>query len=66
MFTGFFGDFFAFQEHFHQVDAAAGAVAFVVQFLVRWAGGGAEAAMYAGTQDGFGFLAFWGVGELLD
>ncbi|MCY1246890.1 hypothetical protein D9M72_601660 [compost metagenome] len=56
-----FGDGMAFQYLLHEVDAPARAVQLIAEQLVGGAGGGAEAAMHAIADDGFGFLAFGGV-----
>ena len=66
MFTGFLGHFAAFQEHLHQIDAATGPVPLVVQFLVGWAGCGAETAMHTGPEDLLRFLTFGIIGKLLN
>jgi hypothetical protein len=50
----------AFEHLLDQVDAAARAVELVAQQLVGRAGGGAEAAVHALAQDGFGLAAFGG------
>ncbi len=47
----------AFEHLLHQVDAPARAVEFVAEQLVGGAGGGAEAAVHALAQDGFGRVA---------
>ena len=47
----------SFQHLFDQVDATARAVEFVAEQLVGWAGGGAEAAVYAIPQNGLGLVA---------
>ncbi len=54
----------AFEHLLDQVDAAARAVELVAEQLVGRAGRGAEAAVHALAQDGFGFAAFGGAGEL--
>ncbi len=46
-----------------QVDAAARTVEFIPKQLVSGAGCRAEAAVHAGTQYGFGFLAVCGAAE---
>ena len=51
----------AFQHLFHQVDAATRAVELVAEQLVGRAGRGAEAAVHAFAQDGFGLAAFGSV-----
>ncbi|MNU08040.1 hypothetical protein D3C72_2539150 [compost metagenome] len=58
------GGLLAFEHLLDQVDAATRAVQLVAQQLVGGAGGGAEAAVHALAQNGFGLLAFGGVLEL--
>jgi hypothetical protein len=60
---GLAGRLDAFQHLLDQVDAAARAIELVAQQLVSRAGGGAEAAVHAGAQDGLGLVAF---GRALD
>ena len=56
--TGFLGDlvvvFRTFEHLLHQVDAAARTVALIAKQLVRRAGGIAEAAVNAASQDSVG------------
>ena len=47
----------AFQHLFDEVDAPPGAIQFVAKELIGGAGGGAEATMDAGAQDGIGLPA---------
>ncbi|MCY1530265.1 hypothetical protein D9M68_654460 [compost metagenome] len=49
--------FMAFEHLFHQVDAPTRAIQLVAEQLVGGAGGIAEAAVHAATQDGFGLFA---------
>jgi hypothetical protein len=54
---GLAGRLGAFEHILDQVDAPARAIEFVAQQLVRRAGGGAEAAVHAGSQDRLGLAA---------
>ncbi len=57
---GLGGDRRAFQHLLHQVDTAARAVELVAEQLVGGAGGVAEAAVHAFSQDRVGFAAVRG------
>src|SRR5690606_31448879 len=66
VFTGLLGDLRPFEELFHQVDPATGAVTLVVELLIGRAGGGAETAVDTGPQNGLGLLPLRGIGKLLN
>jgi hypothetical protein len=48
----------AFKHLLHQVDAAAWAIEFVAEKLIRGAGRGAKTTVHALAQNGFGLFAF--------
>ena len=53
-------DGLAFHHLLEQVNAAARTIKFVAKKLIGWTRRGAETAMDATSQNGFGFLAFPG------